>query len=108
MAGRVTQLRPVRPQLLKQEAEKWIRAIVLDSRQVGFADHVIVQMSERDISSRQVWEVLKNGCVIGIPKWVDEYRDWACKMRKTVAGRRITVVVGLESNNKMTVVTTYG
>jgi hypothetical protein len=41
-------------------------------------------------------------------KWNAEHSDWVCKVRKTVAGRRVTVVVGLETDNKMTGVTTYG
>lgn len=108
MAGRVIPLRPVKPQLSKEEAEKWIRAIALDSSQVGRTNHALVQMEGRDISSRQVWETLKIGCVFGSPAWNSEHQDWVCKVRKTVAGRRITVVVGLERDNKMTVVTTYG
>jgi hypothetical protein len=65
-------------------------------------------MEIRDISNRQVWEVLRNGIVYQNPKWDEEHDDWVCKMRRTVAGRKITVVVALEGNNKMTVVTTYG
>jgi hypothetical protein len=93
--------------LSRQEAEEWIRAVMLGSG-FGWADHFADKMEERDIPMRLVREVLKFGCVFADPKWNAEHRDWVCKVRKTVAGRRVTVVVGLEGNNKMTGVTTYG
>lgn len=74
----------------------------------GWADHFSKMMEERDISMRLVREVLKTGCIVADPKWSTEHLDWVCKVRKTVAGRKVTVVVGLERDNKMTGVTTYG
>lgn len=108
MAGDVIPLRPVTDRLTKDKAEERIRAVTLDSGGVGYTDHVTGQMNERDISMRQVWEVLRGGLVFQDPEWSVEHEDWVCKLRKTVAGRRVTVVVALEGNNKMTVVTTYG
>ena len=93
--------------LSRQEAEKWIRGVMLGSG-FGWTDHFTEQMGVRDISMRLVREVLKFGCVFVDPKWNAEHLDWVCKVRKTIAGRRITVVVGLEGHNKMTGVTTYG
>jgi|688.fasta_scaffold466590_2 hypothetical protein len=93
--------------LTRQEAEEWIRAVMLGSG-FGWTDHFSKKMEDRDIPMRLVLEVLKTGCVFADPKWNAEHSDWVCKVRKTVAGRRVTVVVGLETDNKMTGVTTYG
>lgn len=108
MSSDVIPLRPKPVVLSKEAAEAWLRAIVLDSKGVGFADHASEQMIARDISSRQVWEVLKSGAISKEPKWDDDHGDWVCVLSKTVAGRKVFVVVGLESKTKMTVVTTYG
>lgn len=94
--------------LTREDAEEWIRAAALDSRNVGRTDHALEQMIERDIAMRQVWEVIKGGCVVKDPKWDDEHEDWTCVMYKKTAGRGVYVVIALENKNKMTVVTTYG
>ncbi len=94
--------------LTREDAEEWIRGAALDSKNVGRTDHAIEQMIDRDISMRQVWEVIKVGRVVKDPEWDDEHEDWVCKVRKRAAGRRVTVIIALEAKNKMTVVTTYG
>ena len=93
--------------LSRLEAEEWIRAVMLGSG-FGWTDHFSEMMEKRDISMRLVLEVLKTGSVVADPKWDAKHSDWVCKVRKTVAGRKVTVVVGLERDNKMTGVTTYG
>ena len=108
MSSDVVPLRRRPVALTIEDAERWIRAIVLDSKGVGFADHALDQMIERDISSRQLWEVLRCGTIAKEPKWDGEHEDWVCVLKKVVSGRAVSVVVGLHSPNKMTVVTTYG
>ena len=93
--------------LSKKTAAARIRAIVSDSGAVGFTEHALERMEDRDISSREVWEVLKTGSVIGTPRWSVGHDDWECRLRKTVAGRSITVMVGLDGNTRIAVLTTW-
>ncbi len=108
MNSDVIPLRRLPAGLTRKNAEEWIRAVVMDSKNVGPTDHMRDQMVERDISSRQVWEVLKGGSVIKDPEWDSEHEDWICLVRRRTSGRTVTVIVALEEKNKMTVVTTYG
>ena len=108
MNSNVIPLRRLPAGLTRKNAEEWIRAVVMDSKNVGLTDHMRDQMVKRDISSRQVWEVLEGGFVVKDPKWDNEHGDWVCVIRKQTAGRTILVVVALAEKDKMTVVTTYG
>ena len=108
MSSEVIPIRKRATELTREDAERWIRASAPLSKNVGHADHARETMVERDISSRQVWEVLKGGSVIKDPEWDSEHEDWICLVRRRTSGRTVTVIVALEEKNKMTVVTTYG
>ena len=108
MSSDVIPIRKRATELTREDAERWIRASALLSKNVGHTDHAREKMVERDILSRQVWEVLEGGFVVKDPKWDNEHGDWVCVIRKQTAGRTILVVVALAEKDKMTVVTTYG
>ena len=56
--------------------------------------HFKQRMRERGINIRLVMEVLRSGRAIGRPEQ-DEFGDWRIRMRRKVAGQRVTVVVAV-------------
>ena len=56
--------------------------------------HFQNRMVERDITVRQVLEVLRTGNGINTPE-KDEFGDWRISMRRKVAGQRVHVVVAV-------------
>ena len=58
------------------------------------APHFQQRMMERDVNMRLVLEVLRSGRAVGRPEQ-DEFGDWRIRMRRKVAGQRVTVVVAV-------------
>ena len=58
------------------------------------APHFKQRMMERGINIRLVLEVLRSGRAVGRPE-LDEFGDWRIRMRRKVAGQRVTVVVAV-------------
>lgn len=54
-------------------AQLVIHELAKESSRVGTTDHAVEKMMERDISARQVREVLKGGEVVRDPTWSDEF-----------------------------------
>lgn len=89
------------------EALKVIRQCHAKSS-LGWSDHVFERMLDRDISSRQVMDVIKYGVIRKGPDRNDEYDDFVCVLRNVVAGRDVHVVVGIHLNLKdVTIITCY-
>lgn len=91
------------------EAIQLVREAVANTGQMlGWSDHVWVQMRKRQIVNSQVLTVLAEGGLIKGPTWDEEYDDWACVLKKFVAGRSVHVVVGVhEVRREVTIVTAY-
>jgi hypothetical protein len=79
------------------QVESEIRKIVTGASQnVIFLDHTAMRMQEREITSRQVFNVLKNGELKDSPKWnTDKSKGWKCSFVRVTAGVKVTVVVKL-------------
>ena len=60
--------------------------------------HFKQRMRERGINIRLVMEVLKSGRAVDRPEQ-DEFGDWRIKMRRKVAGQRVTVVVAVYADH---------
>jgi hypothetical protein len=74
---RVTRL-PTRT--LVRELQERIRLIAKVTVQVAFSDHALDRMDERDISDREVFDVLRSGLIEGAP-WIEpKSGDDACKV----------------------------
>lgn len=58
------------------------------------APHFQQRMMERGINIRLVLEVLRTGRAVGRPEQ-DAFGDWRIRMRRKVAGQRVTVVVAV-------------
>src|SRR5579863_2069664 len=54
--------------------------------------HVQLRMRERSVTSRQIFDVLRNGKGIDGPT-LDKYGDWRIKLKRFSAGRVVQVVV---------------
>lgn len=52
---------------------------------------------ERDITMRQVISTIEKGELIDGPK-KDKYGDWRIKLKRFVAGRKVQVVLALNSS----------
>ena len=66
------------------------------SHNLDILDHAITRMTERDISMRQILNVLKNGEQLGSITWcTEEERGWRCKLSRVTAGSKVTVVAKL-------------
>lgn len=91
------------------EAE--IRRISNESTQnLVILDHAHMRMDERDITIKQVINVLRLGERISKIEWdTESERGWKCKFRRVAAGRNVTVVAKLVMRDSETclVVTTY-
>ncbi|PIS01733.1 MAG: hypothetical protein COT84_00835 [Chlamydiae bacterium CG10_big_fil_rev_8_21_14_0_10_35_9] len=57
-----------------------------------------MRMRERNVSSRQIFDVLRNGKGIDGPK-LDKYGDWRIKLKRFSAGRIVQVVIVVKSNH---------
>ena len=98
---------PFRRPLSKHDAEMLVRELV-GTTLMGWTDHAIDQMVQREISDRQVISVLEDGKITRGPDWSEEYSDWACVFYRPTCGRTVRVVVGIDANRKKaSVVTVY-
>ena len=79
------------------QVESEIRKIVTGSSQnVIFLDHAAMRMQEREITSKQVFNVLKNGELKDSPKWnTEKSKGWKCSFVTVTAGVKVTVVAKL-------------
>ena len=81
-----------------------------DTSQVVFLDHANDRKGQRDITSRQILNVLKDGNLIDGPNWCTEVeRGWRCKLSRVTAGVSIAVVAKLVERDTSVclVVTTF-
>lgn len=70
-----------------------VQALALKSENVFFnTPHVKVRMKERNVTIRQILDVLRHGKGIDGPI-LDKYGDWRIKMKRYTAGRSVKVVV---------------
>jgi len=60
--------------------------------------HVQLRMRERNVTVRQMFDVLRNGRGIDGPT-LDKYGDWRVKLKRFAAGRMVQVVVVVKENH---------
>lgn len=78
-------------------AEGEIRRIAMsDTSCMVLLDHAKDRMLERDITLKQVLNVLRHGDICDTPKWnTDNEKGWKCKFARVTAGIKVTVVCKL-------------
>ena len=78
---------------VREEIERIARN---ETSNLDVLDHAIGRMEERDVSMKQVLNVLKNGDQVGDITWCSENeRGWRCKLSRVTGGSSITVVAKL-------------
>lgn len=96
----VTKLR-----LTSSVAEQRIHDIAKDTSRIALTLHAKQRMEEREISVRELYEILRSGQVEESP--IEEKRgEWKCKIEKQLKGRRKAgAVVALPKKGRMIVIT---
>jgi hypothetical protein len=74
------------------KAQALIRSIAADTSKVIIGDHAKRRMAEREISDIEVYRILQSGHVMEEPSQT-EYKEWKCKVVKTLKGNREAGVV---------------
>lgn len=91
------------PPFTLDEAVEKIHEIAKKSENVFFlSDHAKERATTRKASSRQIFDVLRNGKGIVGPK-LDKHGDWRIKMKYYTCGRIVQVVVALKTNSVIVV-----
>ena len=89
-----------------------VRRIARDnSEDMVLLDHALERMVQRNISSRQIINVLKNGEQVGTVTWCSKKElGWRCRLRRVTAGMEVTVIAKLVERDSKTVliVTVFG
>jgi len=81
-----------------------------ETQSLSLLDHASDRMIQRDVTMRQILNVLKNGEQLGDICWCTEKeRGWRCKLSRVTAGVKVTVVAKLVSreNTSCLVVTVW-
>jgi len=92
----------VRAEIKRIASEDTINLVLLN--------HAKDRMDRRDITMRQIQNVLKNGELLEAIKWCsDKECGWRCKLRRVTAGAEVTVVAKLvkRAENTCLVITTW-
>ena len=101
MAGNVVFLSSVRAAIedaaeLAASYKLRVHSLAMNLANLHFSHpHFQARLVERQITMRQVLEVLRKGCVIDGPI-IDKWGDPRVKLQRCVAGRRVQVVVAVK------------
>ena len=92
------------PFISADKVEDEIRRIAKESTiNIVKLDHAIDRMAEREITDRQILNVLRLGERASDIKWnTDKERGWKCKFRRIVAGTNVTVATKLVKRDETT------
>lgn len=84
------------PEPLEKLVDK-VHQQALYSERVFLCPHAREQMNKRNISTRQIFDVLRAGKGIEGPD-LDQYGDWRIKLSRYSAGKSIKVVVVVKTD----------
>jgi hypothetical protein len=93
--SKVTDFRP-RPAELRQQ----IHRLAQSSDNIGWSDHVLKQMDDRDISDHDVLKVLRTGTIEGKITAGRAAGEWKCKMVARIKRNRNVGVVTVVCNSR--------
>jgi hypothetical protein len=84
------------PRTLSIEAcRKLLDELLDESGRVLFTDHAYDRMEEREITSKQVYVVLRRGEFVEDPAWTSHH-NWAFTLRDDTAGQIVTVRAAID------------
>jgi Domain of unknown function (DUF4258) len=88
-----------------EDAQKRVREIAWESKQVIWTDHALERMQERGFTLPEVLTSLRGGYV-DEPPTEEAYREWKCKVTKNFRGRTVGVItVVLDQQGQLVIVT---
>lgn len=79
------------PESLERLTEK-VHQLAKDSSRVWYGPHAKDRMKERNVTSRQVFDVLRSGKGVDGP-YLDHSGNWRIKLKRFTAGKSVQVVV---------------
>lgn len=88
-------------QLSAEECRRWVDELLGEGGRVTYARHTMERMEERDITNKQVMEVLRRGEITQGPTYSTEYQNWKFRMEANTAGENIAVVAAIEIQSLM-------
>jgi Domain of unknown function (DUF4258) len=100
MSGKVVPIRQGKAPLpsLTELVEK-VRALAVDTANLHWdSPYVQLRMGQRGLPMRLVLETIRKGEGVSGPT-LDPWGDWRIKLKKTVAGRRVQVVVAVKATH---------
>jgi hypothetical protein len=89
------------PWIKKQQALPEIRRIAAtETESLIILDHARERQQQREVTDRQILNVLKNGELTAAIEWdTKEERGWKCKLSRITAGDHVSVIAKLVNRN---------
>lgn len=99
--------RPINWQRLRrEEAERIIHERAQISDNINWTEHALERSQERDITSQEIYRILRDGQVLQEPT-LNDHGDWEAVIQRRVRGNRdagaVTIII--EKNNELTLKT---
>jgi hypothetical protein len=99
------------PWITKEKALPEIRRIATEETEsLIILDHARDRQQQREVTDRQILNVLKNGELTGQFEWdTQEERGWKCKLSRITAGDHVSVIAKLvqRDGNKCLIITVW-
>ncbi len=99
------------PWINKENALSEIRRIAAkETESLIISNHARDRQQQREITDRQILNVLKNGELAGVVEWdTKEERGWKCKLSRITAGDQVSIIAKLvkRDGNKCLIITVW-
>jgi hypothetical protein len=79
----------------------WVRELVAEGGRITFSEHAFERMEERDITTAQVFQVLRRGEIIDGPTYSTKYQNWEFLIQAEAGGEEVTVKAAIEIESLM-------
>lgn len=87
--------------LSREDCLAWVRELVAGGGRVVFSGHAFERMEERDITTAQVFQVLRRGEIIDGPTYSTKYQNWEFLIQADAGGEEVTVKAAIEIESLM-------
>ena len=81
-----------------------VRELAKRTVNIGWTDHAIERLDDREITTRQVLTTLRQGRLEEPPR-LDQYGGWQVTLVRRSAGRRVRVVAVLSETEELRILT---
>lgn len=87
--------------LSREDCLVWMRELVAEGGRVTFSEHAFERMEERDITTAQVFQVLRRGDIIDGPTYSTKHQNWEFLIQADAGGEEVTVKAAIEIESLM-------